>query len=272
MKRSSFLHGAVLASILVMGVPAHAGAALDTETSPHGVAAAGVGPRIRCSSAPSETPVGTGPCPGARPGALIRTDEGGCTMNFIFRDDNGHDYAGTAGHCTLSAQGEAVWNKGVGPLVEGGDGKPIGRFVYAVLQGPHDFGLIRLFRHVESNPEMCHFGGPTGIDSSTRSDPFVVQFFGNGSVIGNLGVVNQTTLPARSAVAPEMNDRNEVVAAGVSVGGDSGAPVTDRDSDRAIGVLVAAQGEGIIVITRIGPVLAKAESAIGADLTLRKAG
>lgn len=270
--RRSCLHVAVLVSILVAGVPAHAGAALDTDPTPRRVRAEGLGPRVRCNSSPSETPVGTGPCPGARPGALIRTDEGGCTMNFIFRDRKGHEYAGTAGHCTLSARGEAVWDKGTGPLVEDGDGKPIGRFVYALLQGSQDFGLIRLFDHVESNPEMCHFGGPTGIDSSTRSDPFVVQYFGNGSVVGNLGVVNQTTVPARSAVAPEMNDRNEVVAAGVSVGGDSGAPVTDRDHDRAIGVLVAAQGEGIIVITRIGPVLAKAEAAIGAELTLRKAG
>src|SRR6267378_7737373 len=31
-------------------------------------------------------PVGTGACPGVRPGAIVLTDVGQCTLNFLFQD------------------------------------------------------------------------------------------------------------------------------------------------------------------------------------------
>src|SRR6267378_8622222 len=42
-------------------------------------------------------PVGTGACPGVRPGAIVLTEIGQCTLNFLFRGSDGSRYVGTAG-------------------------------------------------------------------------------------------------------------------------------------------------------------------------------
>ncbi|MGH2756446.1 MAG: hypothetical protein ACRDI3_01515 [Actinomycetota bacterium] len=192
-------------------------------------------------------------------------------MNFVFRDNRGNRYVGTAGHCALKAPGQRVWSSRSGPQANDGDGDVIGRFTYAIWHGAGDaadFALVRLFARVKTDAEMCHFGGPTGIDSSSSSDPVVLQFFGNGAGIGNLLIINQTVLPGRSAVAPEMRDREEVLAPGVAVAGDSGAPVTESSQDRAIGLLVGARPDPFILVTRIEPAMRRAERALGVDLRM----
>ena len=52
-------------------------------------------------------PVGTGPCPGVRPGAIVRADiyYDHCTLNFLFLGSDGSRYIGTAGHCITDAGG-----------------------------------------------------------------------------------------------------------------------------------------------------------------------
>ncbi len=213
-------------------------------------------------------PFGTGECPGVRPGAMISTDEGTCTLNFLFRDPRGRRYAGTAGHCTLSADGRARWKWGAGPSVSGPSGEQIGRFVFAVLDDEHDFGLVRLYDGIKADPEMCFFGGPTGIESGERSEPFLLQYYGNGTVMGNAQVVNLPTLPARSAVASEMRDPGEVTAVGAAIFGDSGAAVIAEETGRAVGVLVGFRPGEAIVIKRIGPAMAVAEKTLRTDLEL----
>ncbi|MFA5891782.1 MAG: hypothetical protein WDA27_12655, partial [Actinomycetota bacterium] len=147
-------------------------------------------------------PVGTGTCPGVRPGALVETPIGYCTLNFVFRDSDNRVYVGTAGHCVLGKgpiqqdAGESVWKTG-GPWAKDSTGRVIGSFVYAVLQSPKDFALIRLNTGITANPQMCFFGGPTGINTSTKG-PALMRHFGNGLGIGDV-------LPARTAVAPSMS-------------------------------------------------------------------
>ncbi|HSH23664.1 MAG TPA: hypothetical protein VK975_06355, partial [Acidimicrobiales bacterium] len=46
--------------------------------------------------------VGLGSCSGLRPGSRVVTDNGSCTLNFVFTGSDGERYMGTAGHCILS--------------------------------------------------------------------------------------------------------------------------------------------------------------------------
>jgi SAM-dependent MidA family methyltransferase len=55
-------------------------------------------------------------------------------------------------HHSQLAEAYVAWN-----------GNRIGEFAYAILQDPKDFALIRLDPGVAANPQMCHFGGPTGV-------------------------------------------------------------------------------------------------------------
>src|SRR5256885_17113520 len=64
---------------------------------------------------PAAAPVGTGTCPGVRPGAIVRSHVGQCTLNFLFVGSDGSRYIGTAGHCILGTSpfggdvGEMAW-------------------------------------------------------------------------------------------------------------------------------------------------------------------
>jgi len=211
-------------------------------------------------------PVGTGPCPGVRPGAMILSDEGSCTMNFLFKGNDGRRYIGTAGHCILAGNGEAVYKGRTGPEARDADGNRIGRFAYAVLKAPKDFALVRLDKGVKSDAQMCHFGGPTEINDDITTDTVVLEFFGNGLGIGSIPVANVPTLPARSAVANGMPDPDHVSALGAAAPGDSGSGINSEDG-RAVGVVVTIGSNGI-GITRIAPQLARAEKQLRVDLKL----
>ncbi len=228
---------------------------------------------------PTAAPVGTGTCPGVRPGGIVVSDTGQCTMNFLFQGSDGRRYIGTAGHCILGESpiggdvGEQSWGAGSGPEARDADGSRIGEFAYAILQDPKDFALIRIDAGVASNPQMCHFGGPTGINSDTPGldSPTVLQLFGNGVGIG-------TVLPARSMVALGMPDPDHVYAQGLVLPGDSGSGVISDDG-RAVGVAVTTGlhtggigttgiDAGEVGITRLAPQVDRAESVLGLSLNL----
>ena len=145
---------------------------------------------IQVPAADSQVPVGIGSCPGVRPGAEVQSEIGLCTFNFLFVTPAGERFIGTAGHCILGEgpvadnAGEKTWAKGAGPVAKDSTGKRIGEFAYAVLADPKDFALIRLDPGVEASPEMCNFGGPTGINDDIGDGPKVLQYFGNGIGIG----------------------------------------------------------------------------------------
>ena len=229
---------------------------------------------------PAAAPVGTGACPGVRPGAVVNSETGQCTLNFLFTGSDGRRYIGTAGHCILGESpvggdaGEQSWAPGSGPEATDSEGERIGDFAYAVLQDPKDFALIRLDPGVEASPQMCHFGGPTGVNSDLTSSPTVLQHFGNGLAVGS-------ALPARTHVALSMPDPDHVFAMGAAAPGDSGSGVISADG-RALGVLVTVGlhsggigtgglDAGAVGITRIAPQEARAEQVLGTALALETA-
>ena len=224
-------------------------------------------------------PVGVGTCPGVRPGGELQSEIGLCTLNFLFETPDKERFIGTAGHCILSTDspvagdnvGEKSWPKGQGPAAKDSTGKRFGEFAYAVLQDPKDFALIRLDPGVEASPEMCNYGGPSGINDDISDGPKVLQYFGNGVAIG-------TALPARSAVAMGFPNADHVYAAGIALPGDSGSAVI-TDDGRAVGVLVTTGVHGVgfdengvdfgtVGITRIVPQINQAQKALGLKLTM----
>src|SRR6266480_3010604 len=225
---------------------------------------------------PAAAPLGTGTCPGVRPGAIVLTDVGQCTLNFLFQGSDGSRYIGTAGHCILGTSpiggdvGEMAWAPGTGPVARDADGNPIGEFAYAILQDPKDFSLIRLDPLVDANAGMCHFGGPTAVndDRPGLTELVVLNWFGNGVGVG-------AVLPARSALAAGMPDPDHVFADGAAAPGDSGSGVISSDG-RAVGVVVTVGvhlgtsfDSGVIGITRLTPQVERAQQVLGVDLVLQ---
>ena len=131
---------------------------------------------------------------------------------------------------------------------------------------PRDFALIRLDPGVTANAEVCHFGGPTGLNEELSGMPVVLSYYGGGVLTGDL-------LPARSALALSLRDPDEVFLTGLATPGDSGSPVLDPEG-RAVGVLVtvglllggvgpSGSELGTVGVTRLGPQLREAERVLG---------
>ncbi len=225
---------------------------------------------------PAAAPFAAGSCPGVRPGAVVNTPKGSCTLNFVFSGSDGRRYIGTAGHCILGTQlttgenaGERAWAPGQGPGVSDSTGRRIGEFAYAVLQDPRDFALIRIDNHIASDPQLCNFGGPTGLNSDVNGNWTYLQHYGNG-------LAYSAVAPARTEIAFGMPDPNYVLATGLAMVGDSGAGVITTDG-RAVGVMVSTGlhsrggATGTIGITRVGPQVARASQVLGRSLTLQHA-
>lgn len=221
-----------------------------------------------------------GECTGVRPGSLISgsPSPGGCTMNFLFEGGDGYRYVGTAGHCVAGGPPQA-WAPGTGPAAYS-RGARIGEFAYSVLDGPYDFALARLDPGVPADPEMCHFGGPTGLLSDGALFPTTVRHYGNGAGLGvpvipfavDVPIPFGVLTPARSGVAVTTSSPGEVRFLGAVSGGDSGSPVITGDG-RAIGpaVSIAVSATGTVRATRLSAQLPAAESLLGTTLRLQTA-
>lgn len=220
-------------------------------------------------------PVGTSGCSGVRPGAGFSTPVGGCSLNFVFEDASGQRYIGSAGHCFIGG-GESVWAPGAGPTARQGS-TVFGRAVYAALASDgeiggydddeigysgYDFALIRLDPGVVANPEMCHFGGPTGVFTAHAPIPEPVHQFGRGLLFGG-------TIPARSGAATHTLDPLVVHTMLPAIWGDSGSGVVTADG-KAIGVVVRldTEGRGTAILSRIDAHVARAEQVLGLDLEI----
>jgi hypothetical protein len=319
MRRTVLMAGLAALATVVVPVPVLAGSQVGTGRSsgPEAPAVERADPfvvgGVPCSLIPvpasdGPAPVGTGTCPGVRPGGRVVSAIGDCTLNFLFRAPDGTRYIGTAGHCVGPGEDttfensdsagngriEKVWAWGQGPVANDVSGQRIGEFVYAVVYAPKDFALIRLDPGVEASPEMCHFGGPRGVhttDGGTDAPAVVLHYFGNAVGVGDVA-------PARSAVALGTPDPDHVYAAGLALPGDSGAGVMTTDG-LAIGVIVTNGIHGVAIergpnrapqfkdfpsinekgvdvgimgITRLGPQLARASEKLGVQLELVTAG
>ncbi|MGB0653509.1 MAG: hypothetical protein ACPGQL_09945 [Thermoplasmatota archaeon] len=209
------------------------------------------------------------PCDGIRPGARI-TSPSGCTLAWILEDE-GDLYATTAGHCVGGVGDVVRIDPGNGPEVD------IGTVVYAINQGDsQDFAVIDIYPEVEGdvNPQLCHWGGPTGMVTGDVERGDVVRQYGHGIAI---------------SVLPETRARSGLVSYdsgtsygfyGVVTNGDSGSPVMMADGS-ALGVLntlgtsfsFSGNPDDIVAHvggagTRLDQGLALFEAAGGAELSL----
>lgn len=183
---------------------------------------------------------GAGPTAGPRP-AFGGTDSplrpgaslgGYCTFNFVFYDaklSRGQKpvaYIGTAGHCT-DELGEPAELEGVGR---------IGTVVYDsdLVESPVDFSLIRIDPKMigRTNPEMLGWYGPTGfatVDDLQFMD--VVDLHGYGLVLGE----NDVTRDRQGYLVDWTED--EYVVDMPAVNGDSGSPLLQDRSGKALGIV-----------------------------------
>jgi hypothetical protein len=237
-------------------------------------------------------PFGLTPCSGIRPGAPIVTDGDICTLNFLFKGSDGGTYVGTAGHCYGESEEIRTWSKGTGPEATvpagqsdvdhiTGSHTTIGRWVFKALGGHAwtddavDFGLIRVDRGIETEPAMCHFGGPSSMQKGASTDPVTLHYYGNGRGF-------RDSVRARTAVAPAgYPDPYHVWVEGPASPGDSGAGVVD-DAGAAVGLITAigvlwdggttnpeTDGDmGVLEIFRLRPQLRVAERELGIKLRL----
>lgn len=207
-------------------------------------------------------PVGTGPCPGVRPGAAVWTGVGGCSFNFVFHGSDQSTYIGTAGHCILKDWGERVWAPGEGPSAWDDPGNLVGEFAYAVQRGERDFALIRVAPGVPVDPAMCHFGGPTGLYTDLDPSPVLLRHYGQGYSVSEV-------VPGRSGIARDTLDPDFFWFWGLAFFGDSGSGVMTANGEAAaVLVRLGAGLNGITGATRLPLQIERAEARLGIAIEL----
>ncbi len=185
-------------------------------------------------------------CPGIRPGARLTT---GCTMNFLFEDDNDY-YMGTAGHCT-SHVGQRMGAAGIGAF---------GSVVYRINEGVgQDFALIRVDadKHNMVDPTLCAWAGPYDSDPLTHPGQ-PLHMYGWGVATNDASFTR-----ARSGVLLSTSPTS-ITFLGVASGGDSGSPTVNAlGSAVAVNthVLLTAQGSAVVYGTHIDHALRLADGA-----------
>jgi hypothetical protein len=239
-----------------------------TAAAPRTPACTGALPRT--SPAGPADPVGTDSCDGVRPGTLLHSGTELCTFGFVFQGSDRRRYVATAGHCAYATDPArdpgktSVWKPGTGPAVTDASGRPVGRFAYATMAGQFkDFALVRLDNGVPSNPQMCHFGGPTGLTTVVHNDDVLVHHYGQGVGVGDY-------LPARTGEAFfGLYRADYVYFYGAASEGDSGSPVTDENG-AAVGIItdLTTPFTGNVGVNRLADHLAAAQKALRIKLTL----
>lgn len=202
------------------------------------------------------------PCTGKiQPGAQMTS---GCTMNFIFRDSTGALYLGTAGHCT-SGVGATIGIMGVGSNVA--------VVVFDGYPGNIDFALARIYPQYYGSvdPTMCHWGGPSGVETSPGMGD-TTHIYGFGTIYGGSPVTRPRTGYVLSA------SQNEITYIGMAQPGDSGSPIVSGDGGKGLAVHVRSSLSSPVggfridpsqkYATRVDRSIVLAEGATGLDLNL----
>ena len=202
-----------------------------------------------------------------QPGAMLQTESGQCTLNFVFDGlgrNAGKVYVGTAAHC-----GDQV-----GQDARDVDDQPFGQFAFIADADDtaFDYAFIEVApEHVsrvdpalKGHPEL-----PTGFTTPEETEAGdMIQMSGYGVGFGE----TQPTQEQRQTVL-QSDDDQIFTLSGPSVNGDSGGPFVHIPTGKALGVV--SQYGFAYGSTDVGPtiqgVLAKAAKA-GFPVSLRAAG
>jgi hypothetical protein len=170
----------------------------------------------------------------------VVSELGQCTLNFVF-EGGGNKYIGTAGHCMDH----------VGDVMTDENGARIGTVAFRIFEGDDDFALIKIdsSRYGQVDPSVRGWGGPTGITTSATSglgDVILLSGYGEGfSLVG--------PLRTRPGILEAQTD-TFYLAAAPAIFGDSGGPVLDWATGKAIGV-VSGIGVSVPPSTLLGPTI-----------------
>lgn len=202
-----------------------------------------------------------------QPGAMLQTEAGQCTLNFVYDGagrNAGKVYLGTAAHC-----GEMV-----GQEAKDVDDQVFGHFAFLADAGDAatDYAFIEVApEHLgRVDPAMKgHPEYPTGATTPEETEAGdAIQMSGYGVGFGE----TQFTQENRQTIL-QSDDADIFTLSGPSVNGDSGGPFVHVPTGKALGVV--SQYGFTYGATDVGPtiqgVLAKAAKA-GFPVTLRAAG
>lgn len=237
------------------------------------------------SSAIPVPPVGVSRCPEVRPGVFVSSriaeSRSFCTLGFLYRDKRGTVYASTGADCAapfVFEPGVRTWPKGKGPVALDEGERRIGEFAFRFDVGAVSMSLIRVDPGVRVNPQVCHYGGPTGLVTSVDTVPRPVVVVGPEGNLHSLSVAGVTAggSVSRPGFAHRGLDSLESVVVMAQSLSEEGMPVVDVEG-RVIGTAGAllefrgfAGDFGMHVDRPMIPIRA-AEQALRTTLTLMTA-
>ena len=206
-----------------------------------------------------------------QPGMFIRTTTNGCTANFVFDGigaEAGRVYLGTAAHC-VGANGDAVLDEdgqAIGKVAAHGDGSidADDHRDWALFEVPAS-QVARVDPSVVGHPQMPRGGLP---DAAHVAAGDAVQFSGFGQLWVTPALQQGRTGTLLEFKEPHYSARGPIFF------GDSGGPVVDLVSGRAVGVvsLTTVYGPPATVYETSGPtpgaVISQAAAA-GVHVVLR---
>ena len=204
-----------------------------------------------------------------QPGMFIRTATNACTANFVFDGigaEAGRAYLGTAAHC-VGAKGDAVLDEEgqtIGKVAALGDGSADDERDWALFEVTAT-QVGRVDPSVVGHPDLPRGGLP---DAAHVAPGDAVQFSGFGQLWVTPGLQQNRTGTLVSFAEPGYSARGPIFF------GDSGGPVVDLASGRAVGVvsLTTVYGPPATVYETSGPtpgaVISQAAAA-GVHVVLR---
>lgn len=196
-----------------------------------------------------------------RPGTAFTANGARCTFAFLIQGSDHRLYAATAGHC-LPVAAMTTWAPDRGPQILSSDAV-VGHARYSVFSSlERDFALVQLNKRQRHDPSVCHWGGPSTVQTQPSSTPVAARYYGQGEL-------PRLVAPARVGAFLALPDQRYVRLTGVVDDGDSGGPVLD-DQGRAVGVLTSINpdSDGLTGVNRLAPHLRDAEKALHIHLRL----
>lgn len=192
-----------------------------------------------------------------QPGAMVRSSEGQCTLNFVYKGGGGKTYIGTAAHCVdkVGDQVRDEHNVVFGRVAALGDPD----------DNPKDWALIEVNSGVTVLPWVKgHPDYPTGVTSASETvigDPVQMSGYGVG-----FGLTGPTREERVGELTFDNTEEYDVVAPAIF--GDSGGPVVHIPTGKALGIISRLCFGSC---TETGPTVQGIIAKVGFSVTLRTA-